>query len=285
MSAKNIAKNAKKMTIKEKRKGISPLSMLFLCIVYLFLYLPIAVVIAYSFNASQLNVVFTGFTTHWYITMFSNTLLMNSFENTLIVALSSTIISVVIGTLCAVGLFRFEFKLKSLITNTLYIPIAIPEIVFGIALLVFFSSIHLQTGLLTLILSHVTFSMPFVAITVRSRIAGFDRSIEEAARDLGANELRTFTRVTLPNIMPGVIAGGMLALTLSLDDVVISFFTAGPDSTTLPLRILGMVKKGVSPDVNALATLVIAGTVAIMLIATFAQNRLEQKQGGNNSES
>jgi spermidine/putrescine transport system permease protein len=284
MSAKNIVVNAKKK-IKEKRKGISPLSMLFLCMVYLFLYLPIAVVIAYSFNASPLNVVFTGFTTHWYVTMFSNTLLMNSFQNTLIVAATSTIISVVIGTLCAVGLFRFEFKLKSLITNTLYIPIAIPEIVFGIALLVFFSSIHLGTGLFTLILSHVTFSMPFVAITVRSRIAGFDRSIEEAARDLGANELRTFTRVTLPNIMPGVIAGGMLALTLSLDDVVISFFTSGPDSTTLPLRILGMVKKGVSPDVNALATLVIVGTIAIILIATFAQNRLEQKQGGNNSES
>jgi spermidine/putrescine transport system permease protein len=274
MKAKKLKKNI----------GFHPASMFYACLVYLFLYIPIIVVIVFSFNTSKLNIVFEGFTTDWYIKMFSNTQLMDAFKNTVIVAGVSTLISVVIGTLCAVALFKFEFKLKSLITNSLYIPIAIPEIVFGIALLVFFSSINMRTGMLTLILSHVTFSMPFVAITVRARIAGFDRSIEEAARDLGANEFRTFLRVTLPIIMPGIISGGMLALTLSLDDVVISFFTTGASSTTLPLKILGMVKKGVSPDVNALSTLVILGTIAIMVVSHIAQSRLEQKQGGNNSK-
>lgn len=269
----------------KNKTGFRPLSMLYACLVYLFLYLPIVIVIAFSFNTSKVNIKFQGFTLDWYLKMFDNSRLMESFYNTLLVAGASTVISIVIGTLCAVGLFKFEFKLKSLITNSLYIPIAIPEIVFGIALLVFFSSINLQTGLLTLIVSHVTFSMPFVAITVRSRIAGFDRSIEEAARDLGANEFRTFMRVTLPLIMPGVIAGGMLALTLSLDDVVISFFTSGPGSTTMPLYILGLVKKGVSPDVNALSTLVILGTIGIMVFAQVAQSRLELKQGGHNSKN
>lgn len=265
---------------KKERAGFHPAAMFYACLVYLFLYIPIVVVIAFSFNTSSMNITFEGFTVSWYFEMFQNYQLMQAFQNTLIVAGVSTVISIVIGTLCAVGLYKFEFKLKGLVGSSLYIPIAIPEIVFGIALLVFFSSIHMNTSMLTLILSHVTFSMPFVVITVRARIAGFDRSIEEAARDLGANEFRTFLRVTLPMIMPGVISGGMLALTLSLDDVVISFFTAGPDSTTLPLKILGMVKKGISPDVNALSTLMILGTVGIMVISQKLQNKLEKKQGG-----
>lgn len=270
---------------KKRKTGFHPAAITYACLVYLFMYIPIIVVIVFSFNTSKMNIIFEGFTFEWYIRMFDNRQLMDAFKNTLIVAGVSTAISIVIGTLCAVGLYRFEFKLKSLISNSLYIPIAIPEIVFGIALLVFFSSLNLNTNMLTLIFSHVTFSMPFVVITVRSRIAGFDRSIEEAARDLGANEFHTFMRVTLPMIMPGVISGGMLALTMSLDDVVISFFTSGPDSTTLPLKILGMVKKGVSPDVNALSTLMIVGTIFIMVIAQVAQNRLEQKKGGYISEN
>lgn len=263
---------------KRRKTGFHPMAMIYACLVYLFMYIPIIVVIVFSFNTSKMNIIFEGFTLEWYSKMFDNRQLMTAFKNTLIVAGVSTAISIVIGTLCAVGLYRFEFKLKSLISNSLYIPIAIPEIVFGIALLVFFSSLQLNTSMFTLIISHVTFSMPFVVITVRSRIAGFDPSIEEAARDLGANEFHTFMRVTLPMIMPGVISGGMLALTMSLDDVVISFFTSGPDSTTLPLKILGMVKKGVSPDVNALSTLMIVGTIVIMVIAQIAQNRLEQKK-------
>lgn len=264
------------MKNKRKIREFSPISVLYPCLVYTFLYLPILVVIAFSFNTSKMNIKFEGFTVEWYFKMFENRQLMDAFWNTIIVAGVSTIVAVVIGTLCAVGLYKFESKLKSVISNSLYIPIVIPEIVFGIALLVFFSSIHVNTSMLTLIISHITFSMPFVVITVRSRIAGFDQSILEAARDLGANEFSAFIRVTLPMIMPGVISGGMLALTLSLDDVVISFFMAGTESTTLPLKILGMVRKGVSPDVNALSTLMILGTVGIMLLSQMIQGKLEK---------
>ncbi len=262
---------------KRKNPEFKPLSMLYACLIYAFLYIPIIVVIIYSFNTSKRNITFEGFTLDWYAKMINNEQLMQAFYNTIIVALVSTAISVVIGTLCAVGLYKFEFKLKQLISDALYIPIVIPELVMGIGLLMFFSMLDMPMNMGTLIISHVTFSMPFVVITVRARIAGFDKSIEEAAKDLGANEFRTFMRVTLPMIAPGVISGGMLALTMSLDDVVVSYFTAGPDSQTLPLKILGMVKKGVSPDVNALSTLMIIGTVAVMIISQIIQNKMESK--------
>ena len=265
------------MDERKARNRMKPLSMLYVGLVYAFLYLPIIVVVLFSFNTSRLNIQFEGFTLEWYSKMFQNELLMNAFWNTIIVAAVSTFLSTTIGTLCAVGLNRFEFKLKKLVSTTLYIPIVIPELVFGIAMLILFSSIHMPMNLFTLIVSHVTFSLPFVVITVRSRLAGFDRSIEEAARDLCANEIHTFFRVTLPMIAPGVISGAMLALTLSLDDVVVSFFTSGPESQTLPLRILGMVKKGISPDVNALSTLMIVGTVTILLMTTLIQNKMEKR--------
>ena len=260
-----------------KKHEFKPLSVLYACLVYSFLYIPIIVVIVFSFNTSKRNITFDGFTFDWYAKMVNNEQLMKAFYNTLIVAAASTAISVVIGTLCAVGLYKFEFKLKQLISDSLYIPIVIPELVMGIGLLMFFSALNMPMNIYTLIISHVTFSMPFVVITVRARIAGFDKSIEEAARDLGANEFRTFMRVTLPMIAPGVISGGMLALTMSLDDVVVSYFTAGPDSQTLPLKILGMVKKGVSPDVNALSALMILGTVLVMALSRVIQSRMDKK--------
>ncbi|MGN0169677.1 MAG: ABC transporter permease [Lachnospiraceae bacterium] len=265
---------------KTREKHQNPFSTVYACLVYLFLYLPIAVVIAFSFNTSKMNVVFEGFTFDWYVSMWSNTLLMQAFRNTIVVAFASTVISTVLGTLCAVGLNRFEFKLKGLISSSLYIPIVIPELVFAIAMLILFSSVNITMNMATLIISHVTFSMPFVVITVRSRMAGFDQSIEEAARDLGANEFRTFWRVTLPMIAPGVMSGAMLALTLSLDDVVVSFFTAGVNSQTLPLRILSMVKKGISPDVNALSTLLILGSLLLLVGNTLLQNYLEKREEG-----
>ena len=260
-----------------KKHEFKPLSVLYACLVYSFLYIPIIVVIVFSFNTSKRNITFDGFTFDWYAKMINNEQLMKAFYNTLIVAAASTAISVIIGTLCAVGLYKFEFKLKQLISDSLYIPIVIPELVMGIGLLMFFSALNMPMNIYTLIISHVTFSMPFVVITVRARIAGFDKSIEEAARDLGANEFRTFMRVTLPMIAPGVISGGMLALTMSLDDVVVSYFTAGPDSQTLPLKILGMVKKGVSPDVNALSALMMLGTVLVMALSQVIQSRMDKK--------
>jgi len=272
--------NLEKQSIREERKKrkLPPLRIIYACLIYIFLYLPIAVVVAFSFNTSKMNIVFEGFTLEWYVKMWSNEALMDAFANTLIVAIVSTFLSTVLGTLCAVGLNRFEFKLKGLISSALYIPIVIPELVFAIAVLIFFSMVNIPMSMFTLIVSHVTFSMPFVVITVRSRMAGFDKSIEEASRDLGANELHTFFRVTLPMIAPGVMSGAMLALTLSLDDVVVSFFTAGADSQTLPLKILGMVKKGISPDVNALSTLIIIGTVILLVTTTVIQTKLEEKE-------
>lgn len=265
------------MKKRRKVREFKPGSVFYACLIYLFLYLPIFVVIAFSFNTSKMNITFEGFTLEWYGRMFENRQLMQSFFNTVIVAGVSTVLSVIIGTLCALGLYKFEFKLKNVLSSSLYIPIVIPELVFAIALLIFFTSLNISMSMATLIIAHVTFSMPFVVITVRARLAGFDHSIEEAARDLGANELHTFWRVTLPMISPGVLSGGMLALTMSLDDVVVSFFTAGPESTTLPLKILGMVRKGVSPDVNALSTLMIVGTIVILLTSTMIQGRLERK--------
>ncbi|PRR81010.1 ABC transporter permease [Clostridium vincentii] len=249
------------MKKKGKRKAVEVGKNAYIGFVYLFLYLPIIVLIIFSFNTSKMNIVFEGFTTKWYGSLFSNRSLMEALGNTLIIALVSTLISGVIGTLAAVGLERFKFKGKNIIDKLLYIPVVIPEIVLGIALLSVFSLMNIQLGLFTIILAHVTFQTPFVIITVRARLSGFDMSIEEAAMDLGANRFQTFMKITLPLIAPGVLSGVLLAFTLSLDDVIISFFTAGPGSNTLPLKIFAMVKTGVTPEVNALSTIIIMVTI------------------------
>ena len=176
-------------------------------------------------------------------------------------------------------MYKFKFYGKSSIDSLLYIPIFIPEIVLGIALLAFFTAINMPMGLLTLIIAHVTFCVPFVVITVRARLSGYDMSIEEASMDLGANQWRTFRRVTLPIIAPGVASGAMLALTISLDDVIVSFFTSGPDDMTLPIKIFGMVRKGVSPDVNALSTVMILATILIMITYKIIERNSEKRQG------
>jgi ABC-type spermidine/putrescine transport system, permease component II len=269
---------------KTKQKIIKTFGKLHAVLILLFLYLPIFVVVAFSFNESRRNIVFTGFTFEWYGKMFENTRLIEAFGNTVIVALCSTIISTVIGTIGAIGLHKYKFKGKGIIDTLMYIPVVIPEIILGIALLVIFSAAQMPLGLLTLIIAHVTFSIPFVVFTVKARLNGFDPSVEEAAMDLGANRLRTFFEVTLPIIMPGVISGALLALTLSMDDVIISFFTTGPRSTTLPMQIYSMVRSGVSPDVNALSTLILIGTITIAIltqsgiITTIKNNILGRKQ-------
>ena len=254
-----------------KRKINSVLKNLYIGLVYLFLFLPIIVIVIFSFNTSKMNVTFEGFTIKWYISMFSNRTLMEAFTNTLFIGIVSTLASGVIGTLAAVGMNRFKFKGKKIIEMLLYIPVVIPEIVLGISLLSVFSMISMSLGLVTIILAHITFSVPFVIITVRARLSGFDKSIEEAAMDLGANRFKTFIKITLPIIAPGVLSGAMLAFTLSLDDVVISFFTAGPGSNTLPLKIFSMVKTGVTPEVNALSTLIMIVTIIGLGSVTFSQ--------------
>lgn len=263
---------------KHKKPLTKLLTAAFLTLIYIFLYLPIAVIVFFSFNTSKLNIVFQGFTLQWYGVMLQNTGLMSSLKNTVIVAVSTVVISVFIGTLAAIGMFRYEFKGKGIVDSFLYIPIVIPEIVMGISLLAFYHILNLSLGIITLIIAHVTFAMPFVVVTVRSRIAGYDMSVEEAAMDLGATRLHTLLRVTLPIIAPGILSGAMLALTLSLDDVIVSFFTTGVDSVTLPIYIFNKVKTGVSPDVNALITVIIMVTLLILLfMRTFEAKN--QKRG------
>lgn len=246
--------------------------------VFLFLFLPIAVLILFSFNTSRLNIVFEGFTLHWYQDLLQNRTLLESLGNTLIVAGISTVVSTVIGTISAYGLHKYNFKGKSLVNELLYIPVVIPEIVLGIALLSVYTLLRLELGLFTLILAHICFCIPFVIISVRSVLDGMDFHIEEVASDLGASRFQTFTKIMIPMLMPGILSGAQLSLTLSLDDVVISYFTAGPGANTLPLQVYSMIKTGITPDVNALITIMLGIVFILLTISTIVQLRRLKKE-------
>lgn len=239
-----------------------------LFLVFTFLFLPILVIILFSFNTSSLNIIFEGFTFDWYKELFNNKTLLEALYNTLIVAFTSTIISTIIGTISAYALKKYDFPFKNIILELLYIPIVIPEIVLGISLLAIYTLLKLELGLFTLILAHICFSIPFVIINVRSVLDNMDPNIEKAASDLGASKLKTFFYVVIPTILPGILSGAQLALTLSLDDVVISYFTAGPGSNTLPLHVYSIIKTGVTPDVNALITIMLLFVFVILTIST-----------------
>ena len=244
---------------RKEKKQLGTFSYLYAGLIYLFLYLPIFMVVGYSFNTNDNNLVFKGFTLHWYGAMFSNRSLMSSL-------LISTLISVVLGTLAAIGMHRYDFKFKKTLDNMLYVPIVIPELVIGIASLATFTMLNITLSFWTLVIAHVTFCVPFVIITLRARIAGFDKSIEEAAMDLGAGPLRTLRRVTIPMLMPGIISGALLSITLSLDDVIISYFVTGAGDTTLPIKVYGMARGKISTEVYALFTLMIVVTIALYLL-------------------
>ena len=244
---------------------------IYIFLVLLFLYLPILVLVFFSFNTSKLNIIFSGFTFKWYKELFMNIDLLEAFRNTLIVSITSTIISTVIGTISAIGLKKFDFKGKKIINEILYIPIVIPEIVLGIALLSIFTLTKIELGFFTLILSHISFLFFFVIISVKGVLVSINPNLELSCADLGANSWQTFFYITLPMLMPGIKSGAMLAFTLSLDDVIISYFTAGPHSNTLPLKIYSMIKGGISPDVNALTTLMLLVTCFILFISTSIQ--------------
>ncbi len=246
---------------------------IFSFLVYLYFYLPILILIVFSFNTQKLNVRWEGFTLKWYEVLFNDSNVMLATRNTLIIAFISTLVATVIGTMAALALQRYRFPGYTLIESILYIPVIIPEVVMGISLLAFFALIKFQLGLVTITISHIAFNIPFVTLVVRARLHGFDKSIEEASMDLGANELTTFWRVTLPTIMPGVLSGAMLAFTLSLDDYVITYFSAGPGATTLPLRVFSMVRFAVTPEVNALSTLWVLTVLVILLISQVVQKR------------
>lgn len=276
-------------------------------LVYFFLYAPIIGLILFSFNSSRTNIFFGGFISqfgplimdgstvvqspcgpfHWFCELSKNADVRNATQNTLTIAFISTLTSTIIGTLAALAMQRYDFRLKSFSQLSLYIPIVIPEIVMGIGILVLFSQVftflnnalglsvgaRLTMGLPTVIVSHIAFSVPFVALVVQARLQGFDKSFEEAAMDLGANELVTFWRVTLPMILPGVLSGALLAFTLSLDDFVITFFTTGPGATTLPIYVYGLLRRIITPQVNALSTIWVLVVFTVVLILQRVQNR------------
>jgi spermidine/putrescine transport system permease protein len=240
---------------------------------YFYLYLPILILMIFSFNTQKLNIHWEGFSLQWYAALFQDREVLLATRNTLVIAIISTLIATSIGTLAALALQRYRFPGHQFADSSLYIAVIIPEVVMGIGLLVLFSQLKINLGITTITISHIAFSIPFVTLVVRARLHGFDRSIEEAAMDLGANGLKTFWRVTLPMIMPGVMAGALLAFTLSLDDYVITFFTAGPGSSTLPLRIYSMIRHAVTPEINALSTLWVVTVFMILLVGQLLQKR------------
>lgn len=266
------------MNKKVKRKVTKIIQILYCVIIYLFLFLPIFVVIVNSFNSSTSKPYMTwkGFSLIWYAKLFDNSALLSSFGNTILVAIFSTMIAVMIGTLAAVGMYKYKFKGKSVIDGLLYIPVVIPEIVLGIALLSFFAKAKIPRGLLSLVIAHATFSIPFVVFNVRARLSGYDNSIEEASLDLGANRLKTFLFITTPVLLPGILSGGLLAFTLSIDDVIISYFTNG-QTKTFPLKVMESIKSGVAPDVNALSTLILLGTITVVILTQYGSIRKKTK--------
>ena len=263
---------------RKEEKKLGAFSYFYAGAIYLFLYLPIFMVGGYSVNTNDNNLVFKGFTLHWYGAMFQDRSLMSSLLLTLELALVSTIISVVLGTLAAIGMHRYDFRLKKTLDNMLYVPIVIPELVIGIASLATFTTLNITLSFWTLVIAHVTFCVPFVIITLRARIAGFDKSIEEAAMDLGANQFRTLRRVTIPMLMPGIISGALLSITLSLDDVIISYFVTGAGDTTLPIKVYGMARGKISTEVYALFTLMIIVTVLIYLLSAAVRSAAAKRQ-------
>jgi putrescine transport system permease protein len=234
---------------------------------FAFLYLPILLLVAYSFNASRLVTVWGGFSTEWYVALFRNEALLDAAWVTIRIALMSAMLATLLGTLAAVTLVRYgRFRGRALFTGMVYAPMVMPEVITGLALLLLFVAIGFERGFWTVTLAHTTFAMCFVTVVVQSRLVAFDRALEEAAMDLGAPPLRTFLSVTLPLIAPAVVAGFLLAFTLSLDDLVIASFTSGPGATTLPMRIYSQVRLGVTPEINAASTILI-GLVTLAVIA------------------
>ena len=250
-----------------RRRGRVPLSLLALG-VYLFLYAPILVLAALSFNASRLSATWGGVTLSWYVKAATNPAVLSSLRNSLLVAVAATAISSVCGTAAALALHRHRFRRRGAIDASMMLPTVVPEIVLAASLLLLFASLGLRLGFLTVILAHVGFTVSYTFLVVKARIAGFDRSLEEAATDLGASATQTFLLVTLPSIAPAVLAGALLAFALSIDDYVVTSFVAGVGSTTLPLQIYSMVKSGVSPEINALSTVLLVAT-GLLLVAAF----------------
>jgi spermidine/putrescine transport system permease protein len=253
-----------------------------------FIYLPIFLVVAYSFNSNPINMmIWEGFTFDWYRAIFgfpakadelslyveSSTKLYSALSNSLLVACITTLVSTILGTSIAIAVSRFRFRLKSFYRGLMFMPMIMPDIILGIALLIFFVSIGVNLGLTSIIIGHCTFLASYVFIIVSARMADLDESLHEASADLGASGLTTFYRVTLPIISPGVMGGAMLAFIISMDDLVITYFISGTDSTTLPVHIYGMLRRGIKPEINAIATMMLLFSVMVASIGLYMRGR------------
>ncbi len=242
--------------------------------VYAFLYLPIALLVLYSFSGSRFSSVWGGFSLEWYAKLLGNRGLLAALGNSLVLAAVSTLVATVVGTAAALGIHRLPQRRRSAWVTFFYLPILVPDIVLAIALLAFFVLVlRLELGMTTMILAHVVFNLCYVAAVVATRLRGFDDRLEEAARDLGAGAWTTFRRITFPLIWPGVLGGGLLAFAMSLDEFVISFFVTGPGASTLPIEVFSMVKRGVTPEINALASLMLATSVGLASLSLLLQRR------------
>jgi spermidine/putrescine transport system permease protein len=241
----------------------------YITFIFTFLYLPIFILIVYSFNNSKYSLNWTGFTYKWYEKLMENDTLLESAINSIIIASSSSVIATILGTIGAVAIYRYLFFGKKFLNAIIFVLIMSPEIVMGIALLILFVLLNIELGFNSLLIAHISFSLPFVMVTVMSRLSGFDKNIIEAARDLGADDFDIFRLIILPNILPAVIAGFLLSFTLSLDDVIISFFVSGTEFEILPIKIFSMVKLGVSPEINALSAIMFLFTIVVVTLSQF----------------
>lgn len=251
--------------------ALTPLNLAALALGLAFLYGPILLVVIFSFNASRLVTVWAGFSLDAYRALPANGALLSALGTSLKVAFASAVVSTVLGTLAALALVRAgRFLGRGVFTTLVYVPLVLPEVVTGLALLLLFVALDLERGATTVAIAHVTLTMSFVTLVVQARLAGFDWTLEDAARDLGASPLRAFLTVTLPIVAPAVLAGFLLAFTLSLDDLVLASFTSGPGSTTLPMYVFGQARRGVTPEVNAISTLLIAAVAVLLTVSTLA---------------
>ncbi|WP_294641030.1 ABC transporter permease [uncultured Aureimonas sp.] len=261
------------------RRGLSLFNVVSLVLGFAFLYLPILLLVVYSFNASQLVTVWGGFSTRWYAALAGNRLFLDAAFVTLRVGIVSATLATILGTLAALALVRHKrFRGRLLFSGMVFAPLVMPEVITGLSLLLLFVAIDFDRGFWTVTIAHTTLTMCFVAVVVQSRLVSFDLSLEEAAQDLGCPPWKAFFLVTLPVIWPAVAAGWMLAFTLSLDDLVIASFTSGPGATTLPMRIYSQVRLGVTPEINAISTILIAVVAVGVVIASLLTKRQEVRR-------
>ncbi|NET24622.1 ABC transporter permease [Okeania sp. SIO1I7] len=262
---------------KSKSKFQISWQVIFTILMFFFMYLPIFVLTFYSFNKSKYSAGWEGFTLQWYVKLFQDTRVLNALQNSLTVAICAVAVSAVIGTLMAVGLAKYKFRGKSLYLGVSYLPLIIPDIAIAVATLVFLAALAIRLSLWTIIAAHIVFCLAYVGLVVSTRLADLDPNLEEAALDLGATPVEAFLQVLLPQLIPGIVSGCLLAFVLSMDDFLIASFTSGSGATTLPMEIFSRIRTGVKPDINALSVILILGSGAMAIVGEFLRTRSEKK--------